>query len=968
MRCCREIVRKNRTGCHVMASLVMILSMGMTLQAGEVVPFVADWRFHVGPCENGAAADCDDSQWQIVRLPHDWAIAGPFDDKFDGRTGKLPWRGEGWYRKTFTLDAKDRGRRIYLDFDGVMARPRVYVNGELAGQWDYGYMSFRVDATPHVRYGGENTVAVHVDTRQHGSRWYPGAGIYRSVRQVRCDPVHVEHWGVTVTTPQVSDASAVVNVRTEVRNHTGEKVALSLKTTLIDPQGEAVAEAITALSVKATGTGEAEQALTVMQPQRWDIDTPRLYTARVDVVRGGRVCDRYEQPFGIRTFCFTADDGFHLNGRRVNLHGVNLHHDHGPLGAAALPRAIWRRLRMMKDMGVNAVRTSHNPPSPLLLEHCDRMGFVVLNECFDKWDATADLRDQPFESFMARQIRNFVRRDRNHPSVVAWSIGNEMGRIEDNPKGEAAPKVRYVVEQFKSHDPTRPATQGCMWPPACRADNPVFQMHDVSCWNYGRKYQRAREVFPDKPLVYSESASAVSTRGYFALPHPWAKDDFSNGDRQVDSYDLHAAWGPRHIPDWDLYHMETDRYVAGQFVWTGFDYLGEPTPYKQSARSSYYGIVDLCGIPKSRYHLYRSQWNPRATTVHILPHWNWPDRVGRNVPVYVYTNGDSAELFLNGRSLGRRTKQSGELAEPAEPKNLAAGCRATASSSKAGQAADRACDGNADTGWVAADETSAPRWQVDLGETKPLRGCRIAFERELMRYQFGLWGSKDGKQWQPIDAKSEFGQSREKQWFSYAEAEVRYLRVVFTGLSRCSASIREFAAYAEPYGIAGNLPPYYRVIDRYRLRWENVTYQPGELKAVAYQDGEKIGQATMRTAGKPSQLRLTPEWKTIMADGDDLAYVLVEAVDEEGVACPRDNRMVRFAVTGPAVIAGIGNGNPQGMDAYGDDRHPLFFGKAMLILRAQQNRSGEVRICAEADGLAPTQAIIRSIAPASQTR
>jgi len=785
--------------------------------------FNAGWRFRLGACENGAAADCPDADWQAVHLPHDWAVAGPFDADADGRTGKLPWRGEGWYRKTFTLPAADRGKRVVLDFDGVMAMPKVYVNGRLAGEWDYGYMSFRVDATPHVRWGGPNVVAVHADTRSHGSRWYPGAGIYRPVRLVVCDPVHVAHWGVTVTTPEVTDGAATVRVRTEVVNHTPALEDVTLTTALCDPSGRTVAEASAEHAVPAGGTYTFDQALRVPRPVRWDVDAPHLYTARVAVARGGEVCDAYDQPFGIRTFAFTADDGFHLNGRRVQLFGVNLHHGQGPLGAALLPRAVERQLAIMKEMGAGAVRTSHNPPGPALLDACDRLGLVVFDECFDKWDATADRgNDAAFEPFMARQVAHFVRRDRNHPSIVVWSIGNEIGDILSNRGGNAPQKVAYMVGEFKRHDPTRPVTMGCHVTGAVAGKKHILDALDIQSWNYNRKYALARKRYPEQPAIYSESASAFSTRGTYAFPHPKAKTDYSK-TLQLTSYDLTAArWAD--IPDVDFRRMEEDRYVAGEFVWTGFDYLGEPTPFQQEARSSYFGIVDLCGMPKDRYYLYRSHWRPGAATVHVLPHWTWPERIGKNVPIYVYTNGDSAELFVNGASQGRRTKQTAD---------------------------------------------------------------------------------------------------------------------------------------ADPAGTAG-LPPYYRVIDRYRLRWEDVVYRPGEVRAVAYKDGKKIGEAVVRTAGPTAALRLTPEWTEMAADGQDLVYVLVEAVDAAGNLCPRDDRMVRFTVDGPAAIAGIGNGDPMGLDPFQDAQHPLFFGKAMLILRSVAGKAGEVRVTAAADGVRSGTVTVRS--------
>ena len=619
----------------------------------QVVNFNRDWRFAQGELPGAEASGFDDSAWQPVRLPHDWAISGPFNPREDGYAGKLPWRGVGWYRKSFTLAEVDRGRRVYFDFDGVMAFPKVYVNGQLAGEWDYGYMSFRVDATPYVKFGQANVIAVLADTRRHGTRWYPGAGIYRKVTMTICDPVHVAHWGTYVTTPEVSDASATVRVRSTVENHSEAESKVDVEIVLLDPDGRVAATGSKSDTVPAGGSQELDQSLAVKNLQRWDIANPKLYTARTLVRLGGKVVDGEDTTFGLRTFRFTADDGFHLNGRRVQLYGACLHHDQGPLGAAFYPRAMQRQLEIMRDMGCNAVRTSHNPPAPELLDLCDRMGMVVWDECFDKWDGTADrVNREPLQEYGEKQIRNFVIRDRNHPCVVIWSIANEIGPQSGRREGMSAENVKFMSDFVRKYDPTRPV--GAAFHIPQMAAQGILESLDVGGWNYARRYSIHRERYPDKPIIYSESASALSTRGFYELPLPTGKTQYSR-KMQVDSYDHNAApWSD--IADREFQLMEKDRFVAGEFVWTGFDYLGEPTPFSREARSSYFGIVDLCGIPKDRFYLYRSCWRPDVITVHILPHWNWPDRVGQNVPIYVYTNGDSAELLLNGRSLGRRTK------------------------------------------------------------------------------------------------------------------------------------------------------------------------------------------------------------------------------------------------------------------------------------------------------------------------
>ena len=583
--------------------------------------FGGGWRFAKGEQEEAVrGVDFDDSEWEAVRVPHDWAIEGPFNPQENGYAGKLPWRGVGWYRKVFKLKGADRGKRVYFDFDGVMAFPKVYINGQLAGEWDYGYMSFRVDATDCVKFGAENVIAVRADTRRHGTRWYPGAGIYRKVTMTICEPVHIAHWGSFVTTPEVKDESARVCVSTMIENHLAKEAKVSVEVVLIDPDGKKVAIEKSHETVAAGDSSKMEQTLIVRKPQRWDIESPKLYIARTVVRVGRKVVDTDEVSFGIRTFEFTADDGFYLNGRRVQLYGVNLHHDHGPLGAAFYRRSMERQLEIMQEMGCNSIRTSHNPSSPELLELCDRMGMVVWDECFDKWAGTADRVDgkPPLREHGEKQIRNLVMRDRNHPSVVVWSIGNEIGNQPYLKEGKSAERVEFMRDFVRKYDSTRPVGLGCHIPGTVAES--ILDSLDLTGWNYARRYERYRAKYPDKPIIYSESASTLSTRGFYELPLPSRKTDFSQ-QHQVDSYDLNsAAWSD--IPDVEFKLMEDDSFVAGEMVWTGFDYIGEPTPFGQEAKSSYFGIVDLCGIPKDRYYLYRSHWRPDDVTVHILPHWN----------------------------------------------------------------------------------------------------------------------------------------------------------------------------------------------------------------------------------------------------------------------------------------------------------------------------------------------------------
>jgi beta-galactosidase len=911
----------------------------------EVLNFNSRWRFAKGDHEAAETPDFDDSLWQAVHLPHDWAISGPFDAKENGYAGKLPWRGVGWYRKEFTLDEADKGRRVYFDFDGVMAFPKVYVNGRLAGEWDYGYMSFRVDATQYVKFGLPNVIAVRVDTRQHGTRWYPGAGIYRKVTMTVCEPVHIAHWGTFVTTPNVSNTSATVRVRSTVENHVDSEAEISVKIVLLDPDGRAAASKKD-YTLPGNGSREIDMSFVVAGPQRWDITDPKLYAAKVIVLTGDKVSDTETTTFGIRTFRFTANDGFHLNGRRVQLYGVNLHHDHGPLGAAFYRRAMERQLEIMKDMGVNAIRTSHNPPAPELLDLCDRMGFIVWDEAFDKWDDKADrIRGEPpLEAHGEKQIRNLVMRDRNHACVVVWSIGNEIGNQPYDREGKSPERVKFMGDFVRKYDPTRPVGISCHIPNT--ADEPILDSLDLTGWNYARRYARYRERYPDKPIIYSESASALSTRGFYDLPFPNEKTQYSE-QLQVSSYDLNsAAWSD--IPDVEFQLMVDDGFVAGEFVWTGFDYLGEPTPFNQEARSSYFGIVDLCGIPKDRFFLYRSYWRPETTTVHILPHWNWPARIGKDVPVFVYTNGDSAELFLNGRSLGRRTKGQ----RPARPADFAHAKPATASSAESdkGNVPAGANDGDESTRWCAEAAGTGQWWQVDLGEVKPVGNLAVELEREAKYYGYEIKASTDSTTWQTVVTKAT---SRMPRWggprhaFHEVDVNARFLRIEFTTLrGNAWASIREFGAYPEKVESS-----YYDVTYGYRLRWNDVIYEPGELRAIAYKDGKEIGQAVMRTSGKPAALRLTPDRKELLATGEDLCYVLVEAADAKGTLCPLAENSVRFSIEGPAEIAGVGNGNPLSLEPFQTDSRKLFYGKAMLILRTKQGQAGRVSLTAESDGL-----------------
>ncbi|MBO7653663.1 MAG: discoidin domain-containing protein [Kiritimatiellae bacterium] len=936
--------------------ITLAAGLGLLLGARADDVLTEGWRFSKDPTRKleAAGVDFDDSQWEAVRVPHDWAISGPFNQKEDGGSGKLPWRGVGWYRRAFTLDAADRGKSVFLDFDGVMASPKVYVNGQLAGGWNYGYLGFRVDATPFVKFGERNIIAVRASTLDHGSRWYPGAGIYRKVVLRIRNRAHFAYHGIQITTPEVEEARATVAVKWELENAPEEaSVAVTIMRN---------GKPVTSASAYAAA---AQLNLTVGKPARWDVDSPNLYTAVVSLRSASDETLTEERiRFGIRTIAFPvasgdlandwAANGFHLNGRRVQFKGVDLHADLGLLGMAFNTSAMRRQLTVMKEMGVNALRTSHNPPAPEVLDLCDEMGIVVWDECFDKWDATAGRRnDENLEAYVTRNLQAFVKRDRNHPSVVIWSMSNEIGEGDPkNPKNNGLTRARCAAfrEKMRELDTTRPIGNGNIYFMSYQKvlDKGIYEDLDITGWNYGACYRSVKAKYPDKPIVYSESASAFSSYGFYLNPPPDGKHHYGNDQFQVDSYDHNA--GPD-IPDVEFDYMERDRYVCGEFVWTGIDYLGEPTPFSRESRSSYFGIVDLTGVPKDRYYLYRSYWNTKDETVHILPHWNWEGREGKRIPVYVYTSGDRAELFLNGRSLGIREKGENPFAKFP---NLLAGAVITASSSETdkGNVEAGAVDGNAETRWCASTG-HLPEWlQFDLGEFRTFSTVTVDFEFPYEKYAYMLQVSPDGTAWVTVFSKKMNGTERpifEKPVFA------RYVRVVVTDADGKFASIREMYV-GEPRLEIPPFSAYYNVCGKYRLRWFDVPYEPGELKAVAYRGEKRIGEAVMKTAGPPAALKLTVEPR-LADDPDTLVWVQVDALDAAGVRNPLAMNRVRFRLEGPGTILGVGNGNPHAFEPFTDTAsHPLFFGKGMAVIR--RHAPGALSLTVESDGLAPARAAI----------
>ncbi|HTY88267.1 MAG TPA: beta-galactosidase GalB [Candidatus Acidoferrum sp.] len=779
----------------------------------------------------------DDRQWRLLNLPHDWGIEGPFQQEYPGETGKLPWWGVGWYRKHLEVPASDQGRKIYLAVDGAMAYATVWVNGRFVGGWPYGYASWQLDLTPYLKFGADNLIAIRLDNPPDSSRWYPGGGIYRNVWLVKTAPVHVAQWGTYVTTPEISPKQAAVKIQVKVQNDTDAEAPVSVHNEIFElradgEKGESVAAAVTGgVKIAAGRSQTVDDQLHFKDPKLWSIETPRRYVAVTTLEQNGKVLDCYETPFGIRTTQFTADNGFLLNGKRVPLNGVCDHHDLGALGAALNTRALERQLQILKSMGGNAIRTSHNPPAPELLDLCDRLGLVVMDESFDCWERSKKKYDyhRLFDAWHEKDWRAELRRDRNHPSIILWSIGNEVGE-------QGIPARHWITAELTAiaheEDPTRPATAACS---DTRAGYNGFQTNvDVFGYNYKpAEYGRFRQANPHQPLFGSETASCVSSRGEYFFPVVTNKLA-GRADFQVSSYDLYAPpWAT--TPDSEFSGQDKNPFVAGEFVWTGFDYLGEPTPYNADSsnllnftdpneqarmkreldelgkirvpsRSSYFGIIDLAGFPKDRFYLYQARWRPDFPMAHLLPHWTWPDRVGQVTPVHVYTSGDSAELFLNGKSLGLKKKGQYE----------------------------------------------------------------------------------------------------------------------------------------------------------YRLAWDDVVYQPGELKVVAYKNGRKWATDVMKTAGPAAKLTLHADRDKIRADGQDLSYITIAVTDKDGVPVPRAKDHIKFQIEGPGEIMATDNGDPTSFESFQAPERNAFNGLALAIVRAKAGVSGTIKLTATADGLAGESIKIKS--------
>jgi beta-galactosidase len=771
--------------------------------------FVVDGKPAARPSGNPGAdvaytqSGYDDSAWHQLNLPHDWGIAGPFQPEAPGSTGKLPWEGVGWYRKYFMVPASDKDRRLCLEVDGAMSYANVWLNGQYVGGWPYGYASWELDLTPYVRAGAENVLAIRLDNPPASSRWYPGGGIYRNVWLVKTGPVHVAHWGTYVTTPEVSASAATVNIQVTLDNDADTAATVSVKNEIYEfgtdnTQGESVASATTdGVQIAPHNSRPVQAQATVKNPLLWSLTKPQRYVVITSIEQENKVLDHYETPFGIRTLKFDPNQGFFLNGEHVRLNGVCDHADLGALGTAINVRALQRQIEILQEMGCNAIRTSHNPPAPELLDLCDRMGMLVMDESFDCWQRGKRPNDYHllFDDWHEKDWRAELRRDRNHPGIILWSIGNEVPD-QGTPAGPsiAAGLTRIAHEE----DPTRPTTAAC--------DHPVsgfngFQTNlDVFGYNYKPfLYARVHQANPDLPIFGSETASCISSRGEYFFPVNTNKDDGKSGF-QMSSYDLSAPYWAT-IPDTEFKGQDENPFVAGEFVWTGFDYLGEPTPYdapSDPSRSSYFGIVDLAGLKKDRFYLYQARWRPELPMAHIVPQcWNWPDRIGQITPVFVYTSGDSAELFLNGKSLGLKRK--------------------------------------------------------------------------------------------------------------------------------------------DPY--------------QYRLCWNDMKYEPGKLKVVAYKNGRRWATDRVETTGPAAKLALQPDHTRIRADGEDLSFVTVAVKDKHGSVVPRAANAIHFEISGPGEIVATDNGDATDLVSFPSHDRKAFNGLCLAIIRAKPGQTGTIKLTAVADHL-----------------
>jgi len=740
----------------------------------------------------------DNATWTEVRIPHDWAIAGPFDKKWDlqfvaieqngetekteksGRSGSLPWIGEGHYRTTLRLP-KGYSRAVLM-IDGAMSQPIVTINGREAGHWAYGYNAFNIDATDYLKFdGSENEIRIDLKNVEESSRWYPGGGLYRPVHLLLTGKCQFEPWETVVRTLSADDSQANISIAAKIDDCPKNA---TVKAEVLDADGKVVVSRECPAADGSVSIG----SLAVASPRLWSPESPYLYTLRLTAMKGKKMLDCEETRFGIRTISVSKENGFQLNGVTRKIKGVCLHHDLGPLGAAENKAALIRQIKTMKEMGCDAIRTAHNMPSTMQMDLCDSLGMMVMAESFDMWIYPKCKNGYAtfFKEWADRDIVNLVKHHRNHPSIIMWSIGNE---IPEQWSDEGREISRHLQDICHEYDPTRPVTQGMDRAEAALKSG-FAQVMDVPGFNYRvHKYENNIRQLPKGFLLGSETASTVSSRGVYKFPVT-VSDKNTYPDGQCSSYDTeYCSWS--NLPDDDWRCQEDYPWVIGEFVWTGYDYLGEPTPYDEywPSRSSYFGICDLAGLPKDRYWLYRSQWNHREHTVHLLPHWTWHGREGEVTPVYCYTDAPEAELFVNGKSQGRIRKNKSSR------------------------------------------------------------------------------------------------------------------------------------------------------LDRFRLRWNNVVYEPGEIRVVAYgNDGSVIGEQCVATAGDPTAMILEADRKIINADHDDMAFITVSMTDANGNFCPTLTDDLSFEVSGAGTFEAACNGDATSLQPFKQPEMKLFSGKAVVIVRSNGTR------------------------------
>ena len=800
---------------------------------------------HQRPKENSTGSvsfvqnNCDDSKWEQINLPHDWAIKGAFytgdNAVVGGGMGRLPIQGVGWYRKKINITAADKGRSIYLDVDGAMSYAMVWFNGNLVGGWPYGYNSFRLDLTPYIQLG-DNQLAIRLDNPNYSARWYPGGGIYRNVWITKVNPIHVAQWGTRIQTKNVSASSAIIDLAVQIENKSNADQSIKIFTGVfslddkLKRREQKLRAFFNSANIPAGKKLEVQNSALIKNPLLWQplpSQKSNLYVAVTRLYANGKLIDEYETQFGIRSLQFDPVKGLLVNDKPVRIQGVNQHHDLGALGVAFNIRAAERQLEILREMGCNAIRFAHNPPAPELLDLTDRMGFLVIDEIFDCWEKGKTPLDFHliFPDWHEPDTRAFIRRDKNHPSIIEWSFGNEVGEQYTGEEGAAlAKKLHDIVWE---EDSTRPSTASMNY---AKPDMPFPKVLDVISLNYQGEgirdapayshlkgirtpplYPAFQKQFPGKLIISSETASALSTRGTYVFPVyngiSAPVSDSTGGDPQnkyVSAYELYtAAFGSS--PDKVFASQDKYPYVAGEFVWSGWDYLGEPTPY-YAARSSYSGIIDLAGFKKDRFYLYQSRWRPDLPMAHILPHWNWPGRVGKITPVHVFTSGDEAELFLNGRSLGKKKK--------------------------------------------------AP------------------FE--------------------------------------------------------------------------------------YRLRWDDVKYEPGELKLIAYKNGKQWAEEIVKTTGRASKLLISADRTVINADGEDLAFITVKVADKNGLTIPDAKNKISFSIEGPGEIIATDNGDPANLVSFASHEREVYFGLILAIVRFKKGKSGAIKINASSQGLKTATTEIKS--------